>query len=76
MLNKNGLKSDNHECLISFFKSKYPDYEFEILKIYQLKDVRKRINHDGIFVKKEYLEQNEKEFLHIIELLKEIILAN
>jgi len=24
LLLKNGLKSDNHECLISFFKNRYP----------------------------------------------------
>ena len=26
LLLKNGLKSDNHECLISYFKKNYPNY--------------------------------------------------
>ena len=29
LLLKDGLKSDNHECLISYFKEKYPENEYE-----------------------------------------------
>lgn len=73
LLLKNGLKSNNHECLISFFKTKYPQYEYEALIIHQLKDIRNRISYDGMFVKKDYLDKNKLEFEHIIEILKELI---
>ncbi|MFC1690755.1 hypothetical protein ACFL0W_01115 [Nanoarchaeota archaeon] len=72
LLLKHSLKSDNHECLISFFKTNYPKYEYEALTIHNLKDIRNRINYDGLFVKPEYLETNELEFKHIIDLIKEI----
>src|SRR3989344_3610197 len=58
LLLKNGLKSDNHECLISFFKYKYPQYEYEVKIIHQLKNVRNRASYDGIFVKKDYITSN------------------
>jgi len=62
LLLKNGLKSDNHECLISFFKQNFPEYEYETKIIHQLKDVRNRVSYDGVFVKKEYIETNKLEF--------------
>ncbi len=73
LLLKNGLKSDNHECLISFFKNKYENYEYETNIIHQLKNVRNRASYDGIFVKKEYIETNKLEFNHLIELLNKLL---
>lgn len=73
ILLKNGFKSDNHECLISFFKKNYPDYEYEAKIIHQLKYVRNRATYDGIFVKKEYVLQNKLEFANIILLLHKIL---
>jgi uncharacterized protein (UPF0332 family) len=73
LLLKNGLKSDNHECLIAFFKNKYPKYEYEIQAIHQLKDVRNRVSYEGIFVQKSYIEMNKLEFKHIIELLEKLV---
>ena len=72
LLLKHGMKSDNHECLISFFK-RYYDYQYETKIIYELKDIRNRVNYEGLFVRKDYLEKNELEFNHIIELLKKLI---
>jgi len=73
LLLKNSLKSDNHECSVSYFKDKYPEYEYEANTIHQLKDIRNRINYDGLFVKPSYLEQNELEFKHIIKTIKELL---
>ncbi|MFH1971870.1 MAG: hypothetical protein ABIJ18_00145 [archaeon] len=73
LLLKNGLKSDNHECLISFFKHTFPQYEYESSTIHKLKDVRNRISYDGIFVKKDYISTNKLEFEHIIELLTKLL---
>ena len=72
LLLKNGLKSENHECLISFFKNNYDfDYETNILR--QLKNVRNRASYDGVFVKKEYVDTNKLEFHHIIKLLNTLL---
>ena len=66
------MKSDNHECLISFFK-KYYNYGYEVGIIHELKNIRNNIYYKGAFVKKSYLDKNELEFNHIIELLKKLI---
>lgn len=73
LLLKNSMKSDNHECLISFFKHSFPKYEYEAKIMYQLKDVRNRASYDGIFVKKEYINSNKLEFEHIIKLLDSML---
>ena len=73
LLIKNGLKSDNHECLISFFKNKFPQYEYEVGIIHSLKNVRNRVSYDGVFVKKEYIDSNKMEFEHIITILHELL---
>lgn len=73
LLLKKGLKSDNHECLISFFKENYRKQEYEAKIIYQLKDVRNRVSYDGVFVKKDYIEMNKLEFNHIIKLLHKLV---
>lgn len=69
----NGLKSNNHECLICFFKKNYPDKEYETKKMYELKRIRNQIDYEGLFIEKEYIEKNKLEFEHIIELLRKEI---
>jgi len=73
LLLKNGLKSDNHECLISYFKQAFPKYEYETSIIHNLKNVRNRVSYEGIFVKKDYISTNRLEFEHIIELLNKLL---
>jgi len=73
LLLKWGLKSNNHECLISFFNYKYPKYQYETMTLHQLKKIRNRINYDGAFIQENYLKNNELEFNHIIKLLNNLI---
>lgn len=73
LLLKNGFKSNNHECLISFFQKKYSNYEYEATIIHQLKNVRNRISYDGIFVQKDYITSNKLEFKHIIKILNKLL---
>ena len=73
LLLKEGLKSDNHECLIRFFTVRFPECEYEAETIFKLKDVRNRVSYDGIFVDKAYIEMNKLEFKHIIELLRGLL---
>lgn len=71
-----GLKSENHECLISFVKHQYPQFEYEIGIIHELKGIRNRISYDGFFVEKDYLAGKKLEFEHIIGMLKKLISDN
>lgn len=64
-----GIKSDNHECLIAFLKKNYPQKEYEIKVIYDLKAIRNKIDYEGLFVDKGYIERNRLEFIHIISFL-------
>lgn len=73
LLLKNGLKSNNHECLISFFRHKFPECEYEYRIMHQLKNVRNRVSYDGIFVSKEYIDSNKLEFEHIFNLLDKLL---
>jgi len=70
---KHGLKSNNHECSISFFKKKFPQNEYEAATIHNLKNVRNRVSYNGVFVKKEYVLENKLEFEHIIKLLNGLV---
>lgn len=76
LLLSHGLKSDNHECLVSFFKEKYPDMEYEANTIYDLKVVRNKVSYNGFFVRKDYVERNKAEFKHIILFLIKLIREN
>lgn len=67
------FKSDNHECLIAFFKKSYPEKEYETNIIYELKRIRNKINYEGFFIEKDYIERNKLEFLHVIQFLEDII---
>ena len=73
MLLKNGLKSSNHQCLISFFYKEYPDYEFEVKLISQMSYLRNRLNYYGEKVDFEFYNKNKEEFDKIIVLLKKLI---
>lgn len=75
LLLKNGLKSNNHECLISFFKKNYLQYEYETGLIHELKGVRNKISYEGVFVEKGYLIKNKLEFEHIIKLIIGLIIG-
>ena len=76
MLLKNGLKSSNHQCLISFFYKEYPDYEFEVKLISQMSYLRNRLNYYGEKVDFEFYNKNKEEFDKIIVLLKKLIKSN
>jgi len=73
LLLKNGLKSDNHECLIAFFRKNYPEHEYEAGMMHQLKEARNRVTYDGVFVKKDYVANNRAEFEHIIGVLDRLL---
>lgn len=73
LLLAHGMKSSNHECLISFFKHNFPQYEFEAKIMHELKNIRNRVSYDGCFIEGGYISRNMVEFTHIIGLLKNLI---
>ena len=72
-LNLNGLESSNHECLIRYFQKENPNLNVEAEKIDELRQVRNKIDYRGFFVQKDFLERNNLEYQHIIELLKILV---
>ena len=70
---KNGLRSKNHQCLISYFYTKNKRYEGESYLISQMSFFRNRLNYYGEDIPMEFYEKNKKEFENIINLLKELI---
>lgn len=72
LLLKNGLKSRNHQCLISYFYKEYPNYEFEVSLIYQLSYLRNRLNYYGEKIDFEFYNKNKEEFDKVIDLIKKL----
>jgi uncharacterized protein (UPF0332 family) len=65
----NGLKSKNHQCLISFFYKDNPEYEYEATLIQNMSYFRNRLEYYGEEVPKEFYEKNNLEFKPLVELL-------
>ena len=76
LLLKNGLKSSNHQCLISFFYKEYSDYEFEVNLISQMSYLRNRLNYYGEEIDFDFYDKNKEEFDKIIDLIKKLIEDN
>jgi len=70
---KNGLRSKNHQCLISYFYKENPDYEKEAYLISQMSFFRNRLGYYGEMVPQEFYEENKDEFERIIELILELV---
>lgn len=73
LLLKNGMRSKNHQCLISFFYKNYPEYEKEAYLIGRMSYLRNRLNYYGDLIEFEFYEKNKNEFKKIISLLKKLI---
>ena len=74
LLLKNGMRSRNHQCLISFFYNKYPNYEAETHLISNLNYLRNRLNYYGEKIDIEYYEKNKSEIKNTIKILKKLFL--
>ncbi|MFH1683102.1 MAG: hypothetical protein ABIA37_04865 [Candidatus Woesearchaeota archaeon] len=68
---KDGLKSKNHQCLITHFYRKNPDYEFEANLISQLSYLRNRLNYYGEAIDISFYNKNKEEIEKLIGILKE-----
>lgn len=70
---KNGLRSKNHQCLITFFYRKNPDYEFEANVISQMSFFRNRLDYYGEKIPETFFQQNKQNFDKIINILQGLL---
>ena len=73
LLLKNGLRSKNHQCLISYFYKEHPDYEFEANLIQQMSFLRNRLEYYGELIDKSFLDKNQAEIEKLIKLLNSLV---
>jgi len=70
---RDGLKSNNHQCLISYFYKKNPEYEKQVLLMSQMSFFRNRLNYYGESIPKGFYDNNKEEFKKIIKLILKIL---
>lgn len=73
LLLSKGLRSKNHQCLISYFYHTYPEYEAEAYLIAQMSYLRNRLDYYGEMIDLAFYEKNKEEFVEITDLLKELL---
>lgn len=73
LLLKNGLKSKNHQCLISYFYKNFPDYESEAHLISQMCYLRNRLNYYGEIIDLSFYDKNKEDIIKTIDLLLHLI---
>ena len=70
---KNGLRSKNHQCLITYFYKNNLDYEREAHIISQMSFFRNRLNYYGDDIPMEFYKKNKNNFEEIIKIIKGLI---
>lgn len=70
---KNGLRSKNHQCLISYFLKKNSDLESECILIQQMSFFRNRLTYYGENIPMKFYLKNKKNFNFLIKLILELI---
>ena len=73
LLLQQGLRSRNHQCLISFFYKEYKEYEAEAHLIAHMSYLRNRLNYYGEQIEYEFYEKNRKAFEEVITILKDLL---
>lgn len=70
---KNGMRSQNHQCLISYFYYAHPEFESEMDLISQMSFFRNRLGYYGEVVPRDFYDKNKIEFEGIIKILLELV---
>ncbi len=73
---KNGLRSKNHQCLISYFYRKNPNHESEAYLISQMSFFRNRLDYYGEDIPMEFYRKNIEEFEKIIKIILDLSMEN
>jgi len=70
---KDGLKSKNHQCIITYFYKKHPEYEFETNLISQMSYLRNRLEYYGEKIDITFYKKNKEEIKKLANMLIKII---
>ena len=70
---KNGLRSKNHQCLISYFAKENPNLEGEAILISQMSFFRNRLEYYGEKVPVEFYKQRKEDFEHLVDVLLKLV---
>ena len=73
---KNGLRSKNHQCLISYFFKENKNYEKEAYIIQQMSFFRNRLNYYGEDIPMNFYSTNKDDFDKIIKLILSLLEKN
>lgn len=71
---KNGMRSKNHQCLITYFYKENPRYEGEAHLIAKLSYYRNRLNYYGESIPFLYYNKNKERILRTIEIIQNSLL--
>lgn len=71
-----GLKSRNHECVVSFFVNEYGEMQSDAELIHLLKRKRNEIQYEGKRPKENFLNDKEEKIAKIIRFLESEISKN
>ena len=71
---KAGMRSKNHQCLISYFYLKNPASEKEAIIIAQMSYFRNRLEYYGESVPLDFYHKNKEEFMKIIRAIEKLLL--
>ena len=70
---KNGLRSKNHQCLISYFYKENPNHEKEAFLVSQMSYFRNRLDYYGEDVPMAFYQDNKDDFERLIDILIKMI---
>ena len=73
LLLSKGLRSKNHQCLITYFYKNYPAYEGEAYLIVEMNYLRNRLNYYGEQISPAFYDKNKDQFDKIAILIKRLI---
>lgn len=70
---KNGLRSKNHQCLISYFYKENQGMEREANLISQMSFFRNRLGYYGEKIPFDFYESKKEEFEHLVDVLLKLL---
>ncbi|MBI5072816.1 hypothetical protein HZA99_03280 [Candidatus Woesearchaeota archaeon] len=73
LLLSKGLRSKNHQCLITYFYKNYPQHEAEAYLIAEMNYARNRLNYYGEQIPSAFYEKNKEKFEKVIFIVKGLI---
>ena len=68
-----GLRSENHQCLISYFAKLHPDQDHKTILIAQMSYFRNKLDYYGESIPPSFYEKNKKDFQEIIIFLETLL---